>query len=316
MIDIRLYLENDFDEIFLIIKEKFDLAKQDNPYLPTPTFLSDNQLRDKLPKDVIVLVKNNQIIGFIGGFYLSDIDSHKHGFLTPLALHGVKHGENTRLVMYKLIQELSRRCVANGIYKLAILFHAYDDEMKDILHALGYGGLTIDFIRGVDKLSVKPLENIHIESVTVDDLKNMMPLFRGIQDHLMGSPIFLYDENPYDPILEYYQNQLRQGGNGVFVAKKNDIPVGYIKYTVNSINRQELDGGKTIGINGAFIIEQYRGLGIMDHLLNQVVDFAIQHGYTHIMTDCESANFEAVSYWSKHFKPYSFGALRYINDLV
>jgi GNAT superfamily N-acetyltransferase len=300
----------------LIIKEKFDSAKRDNPYLPIPTFLNAQQLRDKFSNDVIVAVRNNHIIGFIGGFYLDDIDSHKHGFLTPLALHGVKHGENIRLIMFKLIQELSRRCITHGLYKLAILFHAYDAEMKHILHDLGYGGLTIDFIRGVNKLSVKPLENILIESVTVEDLKNMLPLFKGIQDHLMGSPIFLYDENPYDPIIGNYEYQLQQGGNGLFVAKKNDVPVGYIKYTINSTNRQELDGGKTIGINGAFIIDQFRGMGIMDHLLNQVIDYAIQHGYTHIMTDCETANFEAVSFWSKHFTPYSFGVLRIINDLV
>ena len=316
MIDIRPYQDTDFDEVFTLIKEKFDLANQDNPNLPIPTFLNDKRFKETFPKEVIVLVKDTQIIGFMGGFYLSDIDSHKHGFLTPLALHAVKRGENARFVMHKLIQELSRQCVDKGLYKLAILFHAYDTQMKDILHDLGYGGLTIDFIRGVDTLTLKPLEDVVIESVTADDLKTMLPLFRGIQDHLMGSPVFLYEEDPYEPILENYRNQIHQGGHGLFVANHHDVPVGYIKYTVNSINRQELDGGKTMGINGAFILDQFRGLGLMDHLLNRVIEEALKHGYTHIMTDCESANFEAVSYWSKHFKPYSFGVLRVINELV
>ena len=315
MIQVRHYEDTDFDELYQIIQAKFLHAIRHNTSVPEPLFLIKDKMRSNMPKDMLVASIDNELVGFFGGYHLDDIDSHRNGFLTTLSLHGVKEGHNKRFIIYKLIQESSRLCVQKGIYNLAVLVHAYDDETKDILFDLGYGGLTIDLIRGTDLIPVKPMSDIIITEVDENDLKPLMPLFVGIQDHLMGSPIFLYDDNPYNPILHYYTEQLKAGGNGLFMAMKSNNPVGYIKYTTTNVNRQELNAGKTIGINGAFVLPEHRGQKIMDHLLNKVIEHANNIGFTHIMTDCETANFEAVHFWKKHFVPYSYGLFRHINEL-
>ena len=311
---IRPYKPKDFNDILAMIHKKFMKAKEHNPNLPVPLFL-DSITKDKLPKDLVVATKNDKVVGYIGGYFLDDINSHPNGFLTTLSLYGVCDNENKRYVLFKLIQMISDVALKKASHNLAMIVHAYDKETLDILVDLGYGKLTLDLIREVETIALKPLEGLEIETVTKDDLALLMPLFIGIQDHLMASPIYLHDSDLYDSIIPYYKAQLEEGTNGLFMAKVKGQIVGYIKYTTSQVNRQELDAKSTLGINGAYILPDFRNQSIMDYLLNQVILKAKEIGYTHIMTDCETANFEAVNYWKKHFEPYSYGLLRHINSL-
>ncbi len=315
MIKIRCYEETDFDEVFAIIKTKFSLAETDNKTLPVPTFLVYEKLKKSVPKDMLVAVKQGTVIGFFGGYYLDNINSHPKGFLTPIAWHGVLESENKRLVLSTLIAHMSQHNIKQKTYNLVVLVHAYDQETQGILFDLGYGGMTIDYVRGLETVPVKLSPEITIKAVELSDLNRLLPLFRGIQDHLMGSPIFLHDDDPYTSIIDDYTKQLKEGGNGLFMAWHHDEVIGYIKYTTKTINRQELNDGFTLGINGAYILPNYRSKGVAEALLNRLIEYTQEIGYQHIMTDCESANFSASSFWGKYFTVYSLGFLRHINEL-
>lgn len=309
---VRSYHPDDFPCIYALISEKFVQATTQLSDLPKIPAFKPETLQKHLPELLFVAEEQGTVIGYLGGYILERMQVIQNGFLAPLAWHGIRKGVSPSHVLFLLMQKLGESLLEQDVHDVAILVHAHAHETQRVLFEMGFGRWSLDLIRDLTPIDVEPLETIKISAVKSTDLPEMMPLFRGIQAALAAPPICLYDRDSEAMILADYEKVLTETGQGLFVAREHGKPIGYIKYTLNDINRAELDGGQTAGVNGAYVLETYRGRQIMEHLLNQVIFTVQAAGYTHLMTDCETANLPAVAFWMKYFKPYSYGMLRHL----
>jgi GNAT superfamily N-acetyltransferase len=68
-------------------------------------------------------------------------------------------------------------------------------------------------------------------------------------------------------------------------------------------------------ICGAFLIEEYRGRGIYQNLLQVVLTILRKEGVRRIGVDFETTNPTALNFWTKYFDCYTHSFARRIDDL-
>lgn len=137
--------------------------------------------------------------------------------------------------------------------------------------------------------------------------------FKGIDKHLAASPIYLHNHISENYVDEY-GDWLKTEGNMLWVAEVDHKIIGYLKTNTTEINMDELDDGYTMGINGAYVLPEYRGHHIMSKLLNIATEWAISKGLKRCSTDFESANIEGRHFWLRHFTPYCYSMIRRIDE--
>jgi len=71
-----------------------------------------------------------------------------------------------------------------------------------------------------------------------------------------------------------------------------------------------------INICGAYCIPEYRGQGIMQYLLNEVIKHAAHNGFQRIGVDFESFNPNAAGFVLKYFKAYTYSGVRRIDERI
>ena len=71
-----------------------------------------------------------------------------------------------------------------------------------------------------------------------------------------------------------------------------------------------------MNICGAYCMPEYRGTGVAQSVLEEVIRVLGSEGYIRLGVDCESFNPTAVGFWSKYFQAYTHSVVRRIDENV
>ncbi|MDX1359117.1 MAG: GNAT family N-acetyltransferase [Clostridia bacterium] len=233
------------------------------------------------------------------------------GTYVPVNAHAAVK-EDRKRIYSRLYEAAADVWVREGILSHAIGVYSHDISAIESLFENGFGMRTIDAIRTMEEVDIKPLKGIGYRELQKEEYKEINPMRNRLISHLNSSPMFM----PHRQVNE--ENFLKEISNSprrYFVADLNDGIIAYIKITE--------EGESFIGdqdcmanIQGAYMNEEYRGSGIYTNLLAYVIRQLRAEGYTHIGVDCESFNPTARGFWLKYFTPYIYGLTRRIDERI
>lgn len=273
------------------------------PAIPPLEFLCENGLG-------VAAVEGERLLGFLsayGPWKPVFCTPDTTGVFSPLHAHAVQR-ENRLIIWRRLYQEAAKKWVKQGAASHAITLYTHDNDAKEALFLYGFGVRCIDLMRNMTDIEV------HTEWSCAEIGNKSQPELNTLRlqlaDHLGESPCFM----KHDPkLLQEWIMHKERSDTRVFAARKNGRLIAYIDVQKDGENFIS-SSANTMNICGAYCLPEYRGKGVMQALLQKVIETLKREGYIHLGVDCESFNPCALSFWSKYFQPYTYSVVRRIDE--
>ncbi len=234
------------------------------------------------------------------------------GCFSPLHGHAAA-GSNRNRLYSLLFQHASELMTAQGVDTFAITTYRHDHEIATALSLNGFGIRNADAIREIGPpLDVVPTPGITYEEMHWSDAAGrLLPLKNGLVRHLRQSPTYVAADE-FSPAAFATLCEVRR--SRFFVARDAAEPFGYMEITSDGENILTTAPDMR-NICGAFLLEEHRGRGIYQNLLQLVLTTLREEGVERIGVDFETMNPTALGFWTKYFDCYTHSFARRIDDL-
>ncbi|MBP3645527.1 MAG: GNAT family N-acetyltransferase [Clostridia bacterium] len=254
-------------------------------------------------------VEDGRLLGFLGAFgpwkpVFCTPDTA--GVLSPLHAHAVQK-EQRVMIWRRLYQAAGEKWARAGAASHAITLYAHDADARDALYLYGFGLRCMDLMRPMTPIGAKGPDCREIF-----DQRQVTPLRRALAEHLSKSPSFMR-MNPEH--LESWLAEKEQSHTRIFAAQREGRIAAFIEVDQEGENHLACTGG-TMNICGAYCMPEYRGTGVAQSVLEEVIRVLGSEGYIRLGVDCESFNPTAVGFWSKYFQAYTHSVVRRIDENV
>jgi GNAT superfamily N-acetyltransferase len=218
--------------------------------------------------------------------------------------------------LYHLMyMNLAREWARNGKHVHIIGHFAHDSLLKETLFQLGFGAFVSERLRDLTPVNVSNEVNI----VEERDYRKLVDLHLEHYRYYPESPIFIFhghDEKTVEPDLKQHAEQ-----KDVFlVYYDRDSPAGYI--IVGELTTKIGSEGflfretNTAQIKAAYVKSDIRRKGIGNALLQCSINWSRKNGFERLFVEHETANYYGGKFWNKHFDPYLYFSLRYIDNTI
>lgn len=317
--EIKELKEKYIEDAAKVFISNYGVLKKENPELPS--VYSDLDFMARKIKKIInenpsaVALIEGKVVGYMTG--ISDINGLKgsaKGVYVPEISHSCWEVKEKEEIYYRMYQKLAMEWVDNKNHTHIITYFATDNLLHNLFQHLSFGLLVIDGLKPVHSIHSEKIHDIIIRQANSADLEKLGPLDRGIDRHLMGSPVFLHMEDEDYP-MDTLKRKFLSDDIGTFIALKDEEIIACIRGKLNygpgcTIVR---DTG-TLGINFAYTNPSIRGKGVGANILRHLLNWGYEHKMVRCAVDFESQNREASRFWLSHFKPICFSAMRKIDD--
>jgi hypothetical protein len=276
MIKIIDFSESHIEQAMIIAKINYENERKNVDILPQIDIFPD--LTEFTENNLgVSAFEGNKMVGYLccfGPFQNAFKTTNDVGVYIPVHGHGIIDC-NHKNIFARLYQEAAEKWVNCGITNHAITIYAHNNSIKNQLYRYGFGLRCIDAIRTMTKIEKTNNSNITVSELEHKEFHLIYPLGICLSNHLWDSPMFLrYKEKPEqendgDP-EKFAQWQINENIR-YFVAKLNENIVAYIKITEEGENFVS-DSKSMINICGAYCIPEFRGQGIMENILNCLID--------------------------------------------
>jgi GNAT superfamily N-acetyltransferase len=250
-------------------------------------------------------VDGDRLLGFMGAERFGDADRRRAW--CPEWMHAATR-EGGRAILERLYREAGRRWVADGARTQLVSTLVSEPAERDAWVWLGFGGLVVDAMRDLSPIPV-PADRVRIRRAGVEDAAAVIELESGLRRHLVASPVFL--TLPIGRDVDAERARLTDPQVATFVAETDAGAVAFLRIgpSADDVAMIVRDPG-TASITGAYTRPDERGTGIASLLLDGALDWARRSGYVRCGVDFESANLEAVAFWSRWFRPVTLALVR------
>lgn len=284
----------------------------------TPDFMSGgkNSIRMYLENQVnqgnaIISKKDGVITGYIAWMYF-DFHNEKSAFC-PIVGHAAIE-EDSQTIYHELYNHAAQIWVDDNRYNHLWMIYNDDHTLKDMLYDIGFGSHVIDAYTKVQKPVCQIDCKYKISVAARSDAEVLLALVRESEDFYIESPIFL-KRSVYelDDVIDMINT------DHLLVAWDRDIPIGIMNLSIqtgHNIENLSVTNTGLISKAGAYIKPEYRGLGIGQCLLNEVIKHCAEKNIHYLHVCFETANPFANVFWRKHFKPIILSVRRTVNKDV
>lgn len=217
-------------------------------------------------------------------------------------------------IIYQLMYaSLGEELLSKGL-NLHIIWHfAHDDILKETLFQLGFGAFMAGQLR-----DLSPLEcNEKIPIIEEKDFMSVADLHVEQAKYLLDSPIFII-KNTESAALKENLKKHAELGHTLLIYYENKAPTAYF-ILGDCDEKQEdflLQNSCAAQIMYAYAKPAARGKGIGKALLAKVIDWAKEKNYNRLFVAHETANIYGGNFWRKHFQPFLYCSMRYIDNKV
>jgi diamine N-acetyltransferase len=143
--------------------------------------------------------------------------------------------------------------------------------------------------------------NISIRNANQNDYESLLPLFRQIHELHVNIRPDLYRENSTPVGHEYFESQLADVKQAIFVATKGNEIVGFVVTKEEEITENPfVRARKVIVINSLCVAETERKKGIGNILLNYVIDYGKSLNVDSIELGVSEANSSAIEFYESN----------------
>ena len=296
-----------------LIETAYESERQANPLMPMKLLGEKRSLALYLEKCITNIVvgieEEGKLLGYMG---VSEIFPFK-GQQTAL-MSEVSHAtiaEDKKYLYESLYEEMGAWLKQKNTQLHIIANFAYDDTLKNTLYHLGFGLFLAERVR--DTSAIRNVANVEI--VEESDFLSIQDLEMEHMKYYWNAPIYLNKDSSVEHARKnLLENQKRR--NKLFVCHENDSPAAYC--IAGPCTGEGEGKGLILGnTNTAALLSVYakpevRNAGTGKALLDKAVAWARVDGYSRIFVEHETANLIGSRFWEKHFRPYLYFSMRYV----
>lgn len=238
----------------------------------------------------------------------------QHVALVPEYGHSATTSDKETL--YQLMyMHLAQTWVDNHIHLHIIGHLAHDDALRDTLYQLGFGAIVTERLRDLSPIDT-PTD---IAVVEEPDVHKLADLELEHNRYYFKAPIFLTKDTDRSAMLADLDEHV-QADDVFFTHYEDGVPranmiVGRV------ISNPEGEGfllwdTNTAQVKSAYVQPGVRSKGVGTALLSRAIQWAQAQGYARLFVEHETANFYGGHFWRKHFSPYLYFSMRYVDNTI
>ncbi len=231
------------------------------------------------------------------------------GTFSPCHANGVVASDSGKIYSY-MYQAAAKKWVQQGIFQHCISLYTHDAAAINSFFINGFGCRCVDGIMSPDGDFAITDSSYEYRELPSEQHALVVHLRELNSEHLSHSPCFM----PYTKrTAEDYAED--NDDSRIFIMQQNDEVVAYIRLAVTGETFVK-DAAGYLHACGAYCLPSHRGNNNFSNLLRYAAAKIKAEGYTHLGVDFESINPAANSFWLKHFRAYTFGLVRRIDERI
>ncbi len=286
-----------------------------NSLLPTHIFNDPDCIKSALDEFAanpgVAIFSDGEMVAFMVTGHTFSFKGQKTA-MVPEYCHGAIKKDARKL--YQLAyMVLSSNWIKDNINLHLIGHFANDCRLKETLFQMGFGAIISERLR-----DIIPIEtNCDSEIRQENDISKLLDIELEHRNYYQAAPIFITKDTGLDSIMASFEES-KSDGDVFFVYYENNQLAGY--FTVgNSAKDGEgflLRNTNTAQIKNAFVRPSLRNRGLGRCILNRSILWAKENGFERLFVEHETANFYGGNFWEKHFNPYLYYSMRYIDNSI
>jgi GNAT superfamily N-acetyltransferase len=238
----------------------------------------------------------------------------QHVALVPEYGHSATVTDKERL--YQLMyMHLAQIWVDNHVHLHTIGHLAHDDVLRETLYQLGFGAILAERLRDLSPINA-PTDITIVQEL---DVHRLADLELEHNRYYFRAPIFLTKDTDRSAMLVDLDEHAL-AGDVFFTYYDDGVPRANMIVGHPAPNREGegvlLWDTNTAQIKGAYIQPAMRGTGIGAALLNRAIRWAHEQSCVRLFVEHETANFYGSRFWRKHFTPYLYFSMRYVDNTI
>ena len=291
--------------------------QEESPLLPSETIDNGDRLRSAikplLPNPGVAVLKDNQVVAFMLSGYRFPFKGQK-AIIVPEYCHASILPDRRELyqIMY---MRLASEWIGSHIHVHIMGHFAHDTVLRESLYQLGFGAIIAEALRDLSRI-----QGAHtMDIVEETDLERLLNISIEDSRYYPDSPIFIVKETKADERRAILESSIREG-DAYFAFYGSEGVDAYLGVGESASGTFKegflLRDTCTAQIKNAFAKPHIRGKGIGKSLLQCAVDWSIEHEYERLFVEFETANYFGGNFWRRHFTPYLYFSMRYIDNTI
>jgi len=291
--------------------------QEESPLLPSEAIDNAERVCDAmkplLSNPGVAVLKDSQMVAFMLSGYRFPFKGQK-AIIVPEYCHA-SILPDTRELYQIMYMRLASEWVRDHIHLHIIGHFAHNSILWESLYQLGFGAIIAEALRDLSRVQGANTKDI-VEETDIERLVNI-----SIEDsrYYRDAPIFIVKETEADERRAILESSIREG-NAYFAFYGSDGADAYLGVGESASGTLKegflLRDTCTTQIKNAFVKPHIRGKGIGKSLLQRAVDWSIEHGYNRLFVEFETANYFGGNFWRRHFTPYLYFSMRYIDNTI
>ncbi len=263
----------------------------------------------------VAAVRSGKVLGFITSLPFSNWGIP--AVWIPDWGHGAEK-DNRGYIYRRMYAALAEWWVEKGHLKHAVMTFAGERDILDAWFSLGFGMTNIDTLRDVRPL-LEAVENIEIRKAGPNDFDILMEFRDALCKHLTSTPVFQFiPAEAREKVSAEFRKQLADEDAAIWLSCNKEKVTGCMRIVPSSQCdfRMPTVDASICGISMAFTEKGDRLRGVGTALLDRVLAWAREKGYTQCGVDFESANIPAAQLWLSHFQPVCYTLFRSLDGRI
>ncbi len=288
-----------------------------SPLLPSETVDNAdsvcNAIKPLLSNPGVAILKDNQVLGFMLSGYRFSFKGQQAMFV-PEYCHASILPDRSELyqIMY---MRLANEWIRDHIHLHVIGHFAHNTVLRESLYQLGFGAIIAEALRDLSEV-----QGAHTTDITEEpDIERLLNISIEDSHYYANSPIFIGKETEAGERRAILESSIREGDT-YFAFYENGEAGAYLSVGESASGTLKegflLRGTCTAQVKNAFVKPHIRGKGIGKSLLQCAINWSIEHRYKRLFVEFETANYFGGNFWRRHFTPYLYFSMRYIDNTI
>ncbi|MBN2392339.1 MAG: GNAT family N-acetyltransferase [Anaerolineae bacterium] len=305
------------DAAVTLFHESYRQEREHSPLLPTrvlddPTWIR-SELSTCLENPGVAVIQDGRLAAYMvtgaqftwKGQRTALVPEHGHSAI----------GEDKEILYQRMYMHLSQLWVDDHTHMHIIGHFAHDNALQETLYQLGFGAIVAERLRDLSAIDA-PTD---ISIVEEPDVHKLVDHELEHNHYYPKAPIFITKNTDRSAMLADLDEHV-QAGDVFFVYYEDGVPrADMIVGQSNHDSEGEgflLQNTNTAQIKGAYAQPEMRSKGVGTALLSRAIEWARAQGYARLFVEHETANFYGGHFWRKHFSPYLYFSMRYVDNTI
>ncbi|MBL7129152.1 MAG: GNAT family N-acetyltransferase [Ignavibacteria bacterium] len=269
-----------------------------------------NSLKPQVGNPGVAVFKKNKFVAYMQTGAKFKFKGQITAFVPEYSHSSIE--ENKTNLYQQMYMKLSSEWIKENINLHIIGHFANDIELKETINQLGFGAILSEQVRDFSPVNVKKNFVVYEEF----NPTKLIDIEIEHNEYYPQAPIFIKKNTDRTAILENLEKH-RINGDKCFVYSIKNKPSGYFIIGESAVDGEGflLKKTNTAQIKAAYVKPAERRKGIGECLLQCAINWAEKNGFERLFVEHETANYYGGNFWRKHFKPYLYFSMRYIDSV-